>query len=320
MAALDSATSGCLRTLCQALWQRPLLRFLLYGVALYLAISYVTVPAPEPLLMAGQGEQLRVNWIRQTGREPDERVLRLLLRQAVNEELLFRSAIDQGMHLIDPLVRRRLVRNMRFLGEEAEAGALLRKAFRMGMQLQDQVVRRRLLQLMEFGARAQVATIGEEELRTYYAERSDALRSRRISFEHRFFSNEKRGEDAAEQLARQLATQCAVTEQLPSDGDVFDAGESFVAQSRAKIGKHFGFAFADVLLRAEAGSCLGPVPSSYGQHVVWLSASVEQMPAFATVRALLHEELMERRTRQQLQRLVGELRERHPMTTQDLSY
>ena len=287
---------------------------------LHLVLGYVKTPEPVPLLTPGQGEQLRLNWIRQTGREPQERELRVLLRQAVDEELLFRKAIAQGMHLIDPLARRRLVRNMRFLGEQGEEKALFRKALRMGMHLQDQLVRRRLLQLMEFGARARVDAIGDEELRAYYAVRREAFRNRRISFEHRFFSNEQRGSEAAEQLARRLAAQCSVTGQLPPDGDVFDAGVSFAAQSRAKIAKHFGFAFADVILYAEAGSCFGPVSSAYGQHIVLLSESTDQIPPLATVRDLLHEELMERGTRRAQQQLVDELRERHPMDPQERSY
>ena len=316
----SGGAGGWMRALCAGVWRRPLWRFLIYGAVLHAIISQVTTPPLEPLLAAGQIEQQRGNWIRQTGREPSERELRLLLRQAVDDELLFRDALRQGMHLIDPLTRRRLVRNMRFLGEEGEDAALLRQAFRMGMQLQDQVVRRRLLQLMEFGARARATPIGEAELQAYYQERREALRSRRLSFSHRFFSAERRGAEAAARIARRLASVCAVTGELPADGDVFDAGESFAAQSRAKLGKHFGYAFADVALAAEAGSCLGPVPSSYGSHVVLLSENTVQTPPLAAVRELLREELMERRTREQLRLLGAKLRRRHPMDPVEASY
>ncbi len=316
--------AGTIRTwwhaLWQGIWRYPLWRFLLYGVALHLLISHTTHASPEPLLVDGQIEQLRISWIRQTGGEPNERELRLLLRQAINEELLFRSALDQGLHLIDPLSRRRLVRNMRFLGEEGDAAELLRRALGMGMHLEDILVRRRLLQLMEFAARARVAAVSDRELQAYYHERSLALRRLRISFEHRFFSAERRGAKAAKQVAKQLTAVCAATAELPQDGDVFDAGESFLAQSRAKLGKHFGFAFADAILDAPVERCLGPVASSYGSHVVWVSARTEDTPPLEEVRKLLSEELMEQRTREQIQQEVTQLRAQHPMDSLEASY
>lgn len=49
------------------------------------------------------------------GRQPDERERATLVERFINEEILFREALDRGLHFGDPRLRMMLIEKMRFL-------------------------------------------------------------------------------------------------------------------------------------------------------------------------------------------------------------
>ena len=130
----------------------PLLHFLAAGLALFaaertgigraLAASDRAVEVSRSAVL-----QLAAEARRELGREPrpDELTARVAAR--VDEELLVREARALGWHRSDPVVRMRLVQNLRFVSPEdaeAEPDALLERAYALGMDETDVVVRRRL--------------------------------------------------------------------------------------------------------------------------------------------------------------------------------
>ncbi len=78
----------------------------------------------------------------QMGSPPEPEELALLVRDAIDREILVREALRAGLHRDDPVVRSRLERNMGFVGEGG--GHAFEAALALGMQHDDPVVRRRL--------------------------------------------------------------------------------------------------------------------------------------------------------------------------------
>jgi hypothetical protein len=77
----------------------------------------------EPVTLGPERiEALRAGWAAATGREPDEAELQSLQRQEIDDEILFREALARSLHRLDPVVKQRLVLNMRFLDPQTRAG------------------------------------------------------------------------------------------------------------------------------------------------------------------------------------------------------
>ena len=73
-------------------------------------------------------------------------------------QLLFDWALQQGIHLQDPLIRQRLLRNMRFLNPDSEGNddELFEQSIELELHQHDLVIRRRILQWIENKARRDI--------------------------------------------------------------------------------------------------------------------------------------------------------------------
>ena len=98
---------------------RRLLHFLLLGWGLLavdaLASHWIAEERIDEIEIASaQIEALRRDFRRSVGTPPDAGELAALIRDYVDREILFREALRAGLHRSDPLIRRRLVQNIRF--------------------------------------------------------------------------------------------------------------------------------------------------------------------------------------------------------------
>src|SRR5207237_2438308 len=119
---------------------RPRRRFVLSAAALFAlergAARPSTPEAREVLaLPAGEIERRVREWTEESGGLPGEAERAALREAAIDEEVLFRTALRLRLHESDGVVSRRLVQNMRFLGEAGASDMELRRqAFRLGME------------------------------------------------------------------------------------------------------------------------------------------------------------------------------------------
>ena len=147
--------------------------------------------------------QLSDDWRARFGTDPSEADMRQLVAHALDEEILFREALRLGLGELDPVVRQRLVQNMRFLagepmpwpdegsgetrpgGERAPADDRDRlaeekwigRALALDMHRSDLVVRRRLVQRMQAAIDAGAATPTRNEVRQFVASNSELFLS-----------------------------------------------------------------------------------------------------------------------------------------------
>ena len=211
----------------------------------------------EPIVVsAAEVERLQDEWRAETRRPPTRPELEAAIRQQADEEMLLREALRLGLDRSDPVVRSRLVQNLRFArGEpQADAAAVFAEALALGMAQRDVVARRRLVQAMEERIAAS-ARVSEEQVRDYIAANPQryALRPR-VSFDQVFTARE-----------RQSAAL------LP--------GTHVASHSEADLARTFGADFARAVMAAPVGQWTGPLRSAYGEHLIRVTETQATQPA-----------------------------------------
>ena len=167
---------------------------------------------------------------------------------------------------------------------------LVREAMALGLDQDDSIVRRRLVQKMEFLALEVTAEPTDAQLQAWFDQNRERYRRpERISFTHIYFSKDRRGEQAGEQAREALSILVAKDEppmRAPELGDPFLNGYDFVDRSSADVERAFGRSFSERVLRVPAGGWVGPIQSSYGQHLVRvLELTGSRLADFAEVKA-----------------------------------
>lgn len=220
--------------------------------------------------------RLKEGWTRQFQRTPDADDLRGLVEAHIKEEVLCREALKLGLERDDTIVRRRLAQKMEFLTQDL----------------------------------ATASTPDDAALEKFFAEHAARYaRPARLSFRHVYFSRDKRGEKAdagARDALAALARPGADEETL---GDGFLAGFEFAAQDEREIAATFGAEFAAAVVKLKAGEWAGPLASSYGAHLVLVTAREEPQPVeFAAVRESVLRDLMEQRRQKANEEVLARLK------------
>ena len=214
------------------------------------------------------------------GRPPTEEEARGLLEHWLKEEILYREAKKLGLDADDTIIRRRLAQKLTFLNEDL--------------------------------ANAEPPT--KEELEAYFREHSADYRiPERYSFEHRFFSGDRR-ENAQEDARKALGNP-------ETSGDPFILQRTYADRSAREIADLFGRSFAEGLAALESGrrdAWQGPVPSAYGWHIIRLTGRTPARdPRFEEVRDAVHRDLLQTRRREANEVFYQALRERYDIEIEE---
>jgi hypothetical protein len=164
-----------------------------------------------------------------------------------------------------------------------------REALLLGLDKDDTVIRRRLRQKMEFLVDAEVdaLTPTDAELEIYLKANADQFRiAPMMTFEQIYLSPAKRG-DRIDADARGMLDQVRGNPQVDPArlGDQTLLPSMLSLATKAKINQTFGGTFADELEKLPANQWSGPVPSSYGLHLVRITERREgRNPVLSEVR------------------------------------
>ncbi len=305
----------------------PALHFLVAGGLLFAIRSWwqPTVhdaARPRIAVTAADVDRLRSEWTAQHGAPPGSETERALVDDALDEEILHREALAAGLDRQDPLVRSRLEKLGRFLGEasEGDRDTVEREARRLGLAEHDVVIRRHLTQLMRL-ALSRVDAPSESDLRAYLEEHADVFRSPPlVRLTHVYLGRDAHGaalEHDAVQLLDDLRRSDATPETAPRRGDVFLRGAHPPAATAAELGRLFGPGFADAIRDAPLAEWVGPVASIYGLHLVWIHERTAARDApLEEVRAQVTQRLLEIRGRERLRSRLAGLRARYEITVE----
>ena len=291
----------------RALLRAPLLHFLVVGAAL-LGLHEWWEPegrdAQRPRIVMGCADiaRLRQAWSADHGAAPTSIEEARLVRDAVDEEILYREAVRRGFDRYDDAARERLVRLAGFVGEESgDRDALELEARGLGLERSDLVLRRHLIEMMRLatGWLGPSDMPSEADLKAYLARHAAQFAPpQRIRLTHVYLSAAVRGERLARDAAALLATlrrTGVAPDDAPALGEPFIRGAR-IDVARADLERFFGAGFGEAVEAAPVGEWTGPVASAYGLHLVWVHArETGPAPALDAVRGrVLHGWLRER--------------------------
>jgi peptidyl-prolyl cis-trans isomerase C len=267
-------------------WYRePFVHFLALGALVFALDAWRNDDAPaQPSddrriieLDPARRARTRADFRKRIGRDPSPEEAKAALQRVVDEEILHRRALELGLDRNDLIVRRRLVQKMRFLIEDVHP----------------------------------VEPPSEADLAAWLASHSADYRvPSRVSFEQVFFSRSGRGDDLEADARAGLATLTA--DPAAPVGDPFYLGRRFVERSVDALAGSFGRTFADAVMGAETtGAWVGPLRSSFGMHLVRVSARHEPRAAtLEEVRARVTRDLKAHRRAQANEAALEDLRGR----------
>ncbi len=190
-------------------------------------------------------------------RPPTPQELRGLVDDYVKEEVFYREAIAMGLDRDDTVIRRRLRQKMEFVSEDAAATAEPTEA-----------------QLQQFLA----------------AHPEKFVEPARVTFQQVFVNAEKRGDAARRDAERILAElQAGRGPANPSEaGDPTLLPAGLEDASPQEISASFGDEFGKRLEDAPVNQWAGPISSSFGLHLVRVSArSASVLPQLADIRPVV---------------------------------
>ncbi|MEZ4265458.1 MAG: peptidylprolyl isomerase [Myxococcota bacterium] len=243
-------------------------------------------------------------------------------QRRVDDAILVEEGLRLGWASTDPVIRDRLIRNLRFVGEAGDDAALMERALAMGMARTDLVVRQRLIfraeRLLERGAADQVPS--EPELAAHLAAYPDRfVRPSRVRFDQIYLSRDRRG-DSAEGEARALAERLGANPGAAFDrglGDPLATARPGRSATRGELARDYGAPFADAVFEAPIERLSGPHPSPFGWHLVLVrEREGEVRPQLAEVRDALTASWRHAQRDAVRRRLLAQLRERYAVQVQ----
>ena len=158
-----------------------------------------------------------------------------------------------------------------------------------GLDRDDVIIRRRVRQKMEFLAEdISAPEPSDEQLAAYLEANPERFRTEdRLTFRQVFLSATRRAQridSDSKRVASALARADAAVD-TAALGDPFLLGEEFQAVSQNDVASVFGDGFAKRISAMEPGRWQGPIPSSFGQHFVYISERIPGgLPPLDTVR------------------------------------
>lgn len=252
-----STTPG-VRSPLRRFGSEPLVHFLLAGILLFAASTlFEQQPSGSKTIHVTGAEVQRLQdvWSRQYGRNPSSIELQNLIDDYIREEIYYREALASGLDKGDSIIRRRLVEKMEFLSQEVAAG-----------------------------------DPDEAELQAYFQQNRQKFEvPAQIAFSHIYFSPSKRGaslQRGAENALNQLRSNEAIHDSGTGLGDPFMLQSEYPLQTPDEVKALFGGEFTAALFSQHGDEWFGPVPSSYGLHLVRIrQLTPAHLPQLAEVRS-----------------------------------
>lgn len=267
-------------------FREPLVHFLLLGGLLFLWFQWrggAAGPGTSRIVVTpGQVLNLASGYTKTWSRPPSEDELKGLIDEYVKEEIATREAMALGLDRDDTVIRQRLRQKLEFLsGDGASAPPTDSE--------------------IEAWVKAHPGAFGGEL---------------RLSFRQVFFRKDTRKDarkEAEKVLARlRAAGPGARTDDL-GDGTMLPA--EMPLDTLTEVGRTFGDDFARRLAEVPAGEWSGPLTSSYGLHVAFVSERLEaEAPSLAAIRPLVARELLAERQKKELQALYEKLLAKYDVT------
>lgn len=235
----------------------PLLHFAVLGAALFAAYGALAPAIPDDrriVVTAGQVAALEAEFRASRQRLPEAHERQALLDNFVRDEVLYREGLALGLDRDDAVIRNRVKLRMEFMAEDT-----------LTVEPTD------------------------ADLAAYLAAHRDEFEIPGVvTFDQVYFDPGRRGDGVDKTV---IAARDALRRGQPAAGDRTMLAPRMTDATPAEVTAAFGVAFATALAAVPAGTWEGPVPSSFGVHLVRVTRRGEpSMPSLADARAVVARE------------------------------
>jgi hypothetical protein len=245
------------------LLHEPLLHFLLLGAllfGLYGWLNSTAQQAPDEIVLTrGQLHSLQAQFRRTWQRPPRPEELQALVDSWVREEIFYREGLAMGLDRDDPVVRRRVAQKLEFIADDSGAAAPT-----------------------------------DAELQAWLDAHAERYRVEpRYTLSQLYFDAARHGDRLYAELAR---ARRALDQGRAAEGDATLLPPALQRATATQVQRIFGESFAEALAALPVDSWHGPVRSTFGVHLVRLSASEPARPAtLAEARAEAESDFLQHR-------------------------
>jgi hypothetical protein len=272
-----------------ALAREPLLHFLVVGLVLFASAQAwrASHDTRRIVITPERVADLATKYRMQFGAAPTRAELDGLVESFVDEEVLYREGVAQGLDRDDEIVRRRVAQKAQFLQADVPP-----------------------------------PEPSETGLKAFFAAHAGAYGSPpRYSFSHLYFSPDRGGEAAAKARATAALARLNVGAAPDAVGaDAFPDLNSYSAMGAVETARIFGNSpLVEALPAAPVGRWSGPVRSAYGWHLLRVEAVIAaKAPAYAEVKEKVRADYFEDAHAHAAARAMAAARARYTVVRADL--
>lgn len=273
------------RSLLKSFAREPLVHFVLIGLAIFLVWQHLESRRYVIDVRSEDIRQIAATYQQQYGSTPTSAQLKALIDGYIREEIYVREGVALSLDRNDEIVRRRIAQKYEFLQSDRS----------VSRQPSDQ------------------------ELKAWFETHQDTYRApEKRSFEHRYFAMDNRGDAEARTAAQAALSRLRKSEAIASDA--FPAPLMTQALTYDEVERLFGNdAFAAAVFRAPLLQWSGPIRSGFGWHNILVKEQMPaHVPAFATVRDQVRNDLMAAQREANNRRLRAELLARYRIDRAEL--
>jgi hypothetical protein len=233
----------------------PFFHFILIGIALFILYGLVNknIDSKNTIIIDDFDlENIISSFEMQWKRDPTEQELQNIINQNIKQEVFYQEALKMNLDHNDEIIKRRLSQKMQFLSNDIAA----------------------------------LSEPTDETLKSYYKENSDKyLTPTNFTIYQITFSPDKRKDnykDATEILKRFPE---ASFEEMKQWGDPLPFPYYFEEVKANELGLQLGSKFPKALESQEINKWVGPIPSGFGYHLVYITQKVDpQVPELEMVK------------------------------------
>jgi len=230
------------------LTREPLVHFLVLGAGVFGLFALVgdrsEIEPDEIVVGAGQIERMSQAWRKTRMRPPTQLELEGLIKDYIKEEIYYREALTLGLDQDNAVIRRHLRQKMEFLSED------------IASQVEP-----------DDGALQAFLDANPDKFRT----------DLQVSFQHVYFSWDKRGDLAAVDARQVLATLDGGEsyDDISVMGDALPLPQAVDLYPLREVSSLFGREFAQQLTTLDVGRWQGPIASGFGVHLVYIGERID---------------------------------------------
>jgi len=240
------------------LFKEPFIHFIIIGIGLFLLYGLVSEKTDSKntiIINDFDLDNIISSWEMQWKRLPTEQELQNLIDQNIKQEIFYQEALKMNLDHNDEIIKRRLAQKMQFLSNDI----------------------------------AKLVEPTDKELNEYYQKHSDKyLAPPSYSLYQITFSADNRKDsykDATETLKQHSN---ATFDEMKNLGDKLPFSYYVENVSANELGLQLGSKFPESLEGQETNKWIGPIPSGFGYHLVYINNKTEsKLPDFDLIKNII---------------------------------